>query len=92
MDAALEFPKSEVQAENMLELCTGLPERVELLDNYIIDTVDGYGIVIDSSTCQLEQNQLKKNAYGGLLITSTITMPVVDETAENRVVLAKRIE
>ena len=29
-------------------------DRVELIDNYVIDTVEGYGIVVDSSSCKLE--------------------------------------
>ncbi len=46
-----------------------------MLDNYVIETVEGYGIVIDSSTCKLELNQVKKNAYGGLLVTTSLRMP-----------------
>ena len=72
MSLALEIPKTIEDAEDLLERCTGTPERVEILDNYIIETVDGYGMVIDTSTCKLEQNQLKKNAYGGLLLTTTL--------------------
>lgn len=79
MNGPIELPKTEPDAETMLAKCIGTPERVELLDNYIIEIVDGYGMVIDSSTCQLEQNQLKKNSFGGLLITSTLPIPTIDD-------------
>lgn len=79
MNGPIELPKTEPDAETMLAMCIGTPERVELLDNYIIEIVDGYGMVIDSSTCQLEQNQLKKNSFGGLLITSTLPIPTIDD-------------
>lgn len=75
MSVAMDLPKNEQEAEKILERCSGNQDRVELLDNYVIDTVDGYGIVIDSSSCRLEQNQVKKNPYGGLLITTTIKIP-----------------
>ena len=42
-----------------------------MIDNYIADIVDGIGMVIDSSSAYLEQNQVKKNNKGGLLITSS---------------------
>ena len=56
MSVQMDLPKNEVEAERVLERCTGNQDRVELLDNYVIDTVDGYGMVIDSSSCRLEQN------------------------------------
>lgn len=42
-----------------------------MIDNYVIEISQGYGMVIDGSTCHMELNQLKKNAYGGLLITTS---------------------
>ena len=42
-----------------------------LIDNYVIEIQEGFGMVVDGSTCYIELNQLKKNAYGGMLITST---------------------
>ena len=45
--------------------------RVRIIDNYIIDTVSGYGMLVDSSTCFMDLNQFKKNHLGGLLVTST---------------------
>ena len=37
----------------------------------MIETTEGYGMVIDGSSCYMELNQLKKNALGGLLVTSS---------------------
>lgn len=48
-------------------------KRVTLIDNYVVETSEGYGMVIDQSSCHLELNQLKKNVLGGLLITSSST-------------------
>lgn len=94
MSAQLELPNNEVEAERIFERCVGNQERVELLDNYVIETVEGYGIVIDTSTCKLELNQVKKNSHGGLLVTTTIRMPRIShndkshyletETASNK--------
>ena len=54
MNGIFELPKNETDAEQILERCSGNLDRVELIDNYVIDTVEGYGIVIDSSSCKLE--------------------------------------
>lgn len=51
MNGVLTMPRNEQQAADVLQRCSGVPERVELLDNYIVDTVDGFGMVIDSTTC-----------------------------------------
>jgi len=75
MSAQMDLPNNEMEAERVFERCVGNQDRVELLDNYVIETVDGYGIVIDSSTCKLELNQVKKNAFGGLLVTTSLKMP-----------------
>ena len=45
-----------------------------MVDNYVIETTEGYGMIVDSSTCHLELNQLKKNALGGLMITTSVRM------------------
>ena len=55
----------------MFQKCVGDEQRVTVVDNYVIETAEGYGMVIDGVTCHMELNQLKKNALGGLLITSS---------------------
>jgi len=54
MNIPLDLPKNDMEAERVLERCVGNSDRVELLDNYVIETVDGVGIIIDSSSCRLE--------------------------------------
>ena len=66
------LPTTESEALSIFEKCVGDQQRVTVIDNYVIETSEGYGMVIDSSTCHLELNQLKKNAFGGLLITSSL--------------------
>lgn len=66
------MPASSEEVSLALERITGVPEQTKLFDNYINETIDGYGMVIDSSTCKLEQNVVKKNNFGGLLVTSTL--------------------
>lgn len=46
--------RSEFEAADTLDRCAGLPERVDLIDNYIVETVDGYGMVLDTTTCKLD--------------------------------------
>ena len=69
------MPKTLEEASKVFERCVGDTERVTLIDNYIIDIIDGSGMIIDSSSCMLELNQLKKNALGGLVITSSVKVP-----------------
>ena len=69
------MPNRPEEAEKIFDKCIGDIERVTLIDNYIIDIIDGVGMVIDSSSCHLELNQMKKNALGGMLITSTVRIP-----------------
>ena len=69
------MPTRPEEAEKIFDKCIGDIERVALIDNYIIDILDGVGMIIDSSSCHLELNQMKKNALGGLLVTSTIRVP-----------------
>ena len=71
----LKMPKTPDEAAKVFDRCVGDIERVSLVDNYIIDIVDGSGMVIDSSSCMLELNQVKKNAIGGLVITSSLKVP-----------------
>ena len=71
----LKMPNRPEEAEKIFDKCIGDIERVTLIDNYIIDIIDGVGMIIDSSSCHLELNQMKKNALGGMLITSTIRTP-----------------
>ena len=47
---------SEEDAQALLEKCVGDEQRVTVVDNYVIETSEGYGMVIDSSTCFLELN------------------------------------
>ena len=65
------LPTTEQDAQIAYEMCVGDQQRVTVVDNYVIETAEGYGMIIDSSTCHLELNQLKKNALGGLMITSS---------------------
>lgn len=69
------MPNRPEEAEKVFDKCIGDIERVTLIDNYIIDILDGVGMIVDSSSCHLELNQMKKNALGGLLVTSTIRIP-----------------
>ena len=71
----LKMPTRPDEAEKIFDKCIGDIERVSLVDNYIIDIIDGVGMIIDSSSCHLELNQVKKNTLGGLLVTSTIKTP-----------------
>lgn len=61
MNQLVQMPHDEVSAERVLELCIGDQDRVKILDNYVTDIADGIGMIIDSSTARLEQNQVKKN-------------------------------
>lgn len=69
------LPITEQEALNVFERCIGDQQRITVIDNYIIDISEGYGMVIDGATCHMELNQLKKNALGGLLITTTAPVP-----------------
>jgi len=69
------LPTTEQEAQSVYERCVGDEQRVTVVDNYVIEISAGYGMVIDGSTCHMELNQLKKNALGGLLITSTAPVP-----------------
>ena len=71
----LKMPNRPEEAEKIFDKCIGDIERVTLIDNYIIDIIDGVGMIIDSSSCHLELNQMKKNALGGMLVTSTVRTP-----------------
>ena len=70
-----------------------------MIDNYIIETSDGYGMVIDGTTCHMELNQLKKNALGGLLITTSSNPKPLQlfnqkrkETTDQRVINLEKVE
>ena len=69
------MPKTAEEASKVFDRCVGDTERVSLVDNYIIDIMDGSGMIFDSSSCMLELNQVKKNAVAGLVITSSIKVP-----------------
>ena len=40
----------------VFERCVGDEARVTVVDNYVIEIQEGYGMVIDSSTCHMELN------------------------------------
>lgn len=73
--SSVNLPASKQEAPNIYWQCVGDEKRVVVVDNYINEISEGYGMVIDASTCSLELNQMKKNAFGGLLITTTAPMP-----------------
>lgn len=50
------LPKDTKEAESLFLRLVGDQERVTVIDNYIIDIVDGPGMIIDSSTCSLTKN------------------------------------
>ena len=50
------MPKTLEEAAKVFERCVGDTERVTLVDNYIVDILDGSGMIIDSSSCLLELN------------------------------------
>ena len=45
------LPSTEIEAQSVFEKCVGDLNRVQVIDNYVIDTTEGYGMVIDGSTC-----------------------------------------
>ena len=71
MTLVTKLPTTEQEAQIVFDRCVGDTKRVNVVDNYVIETSEGHGMVIDGSTCRLDLNQLKKNALGGLLITSS---------------------
>jgi hypothetical protein len=34
----------------------GNTDRISLIDNYIIEVTDGYGMIVDNTTCYMDQN------------------------------------
>ena len=50
------LPRTEQEAQTLFDLCVGDQQRVTVVDNYVIETAEGYGMIIDSSTCHLELN------------------------------------
>ena len=40
----------------LFKRCVGDKKRVTVIDNYVVETSEGYGMVIDQSTCILELN------------------------------------
>ena len=72
-ESVIKFPKNDAEAKTVFKRYVGDHKRCTLIDNYVVETAEGYGMVIDQSSCHLELNQLKKNVLGGLLITSSST-------------------
>ena len=50
------LPSTETEAQSVFEKCVGDQGRVQVIDNYVIDTTEGYGMIIDGSTCYMELN------------------------------------
>lgn len=48
------LPATEEEAVNIFMRLVGEKDRVTLIDNYIIEITDGYGMIIDNTTCLLE--------------------------------------
>lgn len=69
----ISLPNTDIEAQHVFQKCVGDPMRVRLIDNYVIDTFQGYGMLLDASSCIMDLNQLKKNHLGGLLVTTTST-------------------
>jgi hypothetical protein len=70
MDFSPILPQDESAAADLLERVVGDRLRLEIIDNYVSDIVDGVGMILCSTTAHAEQNQCKKNIKGGMLITS----------------------
>lgn len=56
MTQVLKLPTTEAEAQAVFDKCVGDQQRVTVIDNYVIETAEGYGMVLDSSTCHLELN------------------------------------
>jgi hypothetical protein len=56
MTQVTKLPTTEQEAQTVFDRCVGDQQRVTIVDNYVIETSEGYGMVVDSSTCHLELN------------------------------------
>ena len=54
--SALQLPTTDAEAKVLFKRCVGEKKRVTVIDNYVVETSEGYGMVIDQSTCILELN------------------------------------
>jgi hypothetical protein len=54
MDLAVEPPKNALEAHSVLDRCMGVPERIELIDNYISEIAVGIGLVLNSSSAYIK--------------------------------------
>jgi len=50
------LPTTDQEAQTVYERCVGDEQRVTVIDNYVIEISEGYGMVIDASTCFMELN------------------------------------
>ena len=50
------LPTSEEEAMYAFNLYVGSSDRISLIDNYVIETLDGYGMIVDNTTCSMEMN------------------------------------
>lgn len=65
--------KSDGPGIHLVEVRTALvndPKRMLIKDNMITEIKKGHGIMIESSTCCIEHNEVKKNELDGIYITS----------------------
>ena len=69
------LPTSEEEAMQIFNTYVGNTDRISLIDNYIIEVTDGYGMIVYNTTCYMDQNQLKKNKLGGLLLITSKKLP-----------------
>ena len=56
MTQVTSLPMTEQEAQFVYERCVGDEQRVTVVDNYVIEISEGYGMVIDGSTCHMELN------------------------------------
>ena len=70
-----DLPTSETEALDIFNKYVGSTDKIQLIDNYIIDITDGYGMIVDNTTCYMDQNALKKNKLGGLLLLTSKKLP-----------------
>lgn len=47
MTAVINLPTTEAEAKNVYNRCVGDHDRVTVEDNYVVETAEGYGMVID---------------------------------------------
>lgn len=56
--------------DQFLFRCTGIPEQIDLQDNYVSDCWQ-YGIVLENTSCVADLMHCQKNNIAGILLTSS---------------------